>query len=240
MPAPDPEAPPAPILALRDVTRTFEEAGRSRTVLAGASTVVRRGEIAVLLGRSGSGKSTLLHLIAGIDRPTSGDVLLEGISVPNLSERERTLLRRRRIGFVFQFFNLIPTLTVEENLRLPLELAGKTTASDFDRARDLLAEVGLGDRAGAYPDRLSGGEQQRIAVARALVHEPAVVLADEPTGNLDLETGLQVLALLDRLTRRAGKTLIMVTHSQEVIGLADRRFELHEGRLVERGTAEAA
>ncbi len=232
--------PPHPVLELRDVTRTFEEGGTSRSVLDGANATVNRGEIAVLIGRSGSGKSTLLHLIAGIDRPTAGDVLLEGISVPKLSEYERTLLRRRRIGFVFQFFNLIPTLTVEENLRLPLELAGQTKPADLERARALLDEVGLSDRAGTFPDRLSGGEQQRVAVARALVHDPAVVLADEPTGNLDLETGLKVLALLDRLTRRAGKTLIMVTHSREVIGLADRLFRLEEGRLVERSAAEVA
>ncbi len=232
--------PPHPVLELRDVTRTFEEGGTSRSVLDRANATVNRGEIAVLIGRSGSGKSTLLHLIAGIDRPTAGDVLLEGISVPRLSERERTLLRRRRIGFVFQFFNLIPTLTVLENLRLPLELAGQTTPADLERARALLDEVGLSDRAGTFPDRLSGGEQQRVAVARALVHDPAVVLADEPTGNLDLETGLRVLELLDRLTRRAGKTLIMVTHSREVIGLADRLFRLEEGRLVERSPAEVA
>ncbi len=235
-----------PVLELRDVTRTFEEGGKSRSVLRGANATVNRGEIAVLIGRSGSGKSTLLHLIAGVDRPTAGDVLLEGISVPKLSEHERTLLRRRRIGFVFQFFNLIPTLSVEENLFLPLELAGQTSPADFDRARALLAEVGLADRGGAFPDRLSGGEQQRVAVARALVHDPAVVLADEPTGNLDLETGLQVLELLDRLTRRSGKTLIMVTHSREVIGLADRLFRLDEGRLLEstesteRGVAEGS
>lgn len=222
-----------PVLELRDVTRTFDEGGRSRSVLRGANAVVHRGEIAVLIGRSGSGKSTLLHLIAGIDRPTAGDVLLEGVSVPNLSENERTLLRRRRIGFVFQFFNLIPTLTVEENLRLPLELAGQTSPADLERARTLLAEVGLADRGGSFPDRLSGGEQQRVAVARALVHNPAIVLADEPTGNLDLETGLKVLELLDRLTRLSGKTLIMVTHGREVIGLADRLFRLDEGRLVE-------
>ncbi len=244
MSSPTSTLPQPPVLELRDVTRTFEEGGRSRSVLRGANATVNRGEIAVLIGRSGSGKSTLLHLVAGIDRPTAGDVLLEGVSVPNLSEHERTLLRRRRIGFVFQFFNLIPTLTVEENLRLPLELAGQTSPADFERARALLAEVGLGDRGGSFPDRLSGGEQQRVAVARALVHDPAVVLADEPTGNLDLETGLQVLELLDRLTRRAGKTLIMVTHSREVIGLADRLFQLDEGRLIEntqsggRGPAE--
>ncbi|HXU46330.1 MAG TPA: ABC transporter ATP-binding protein [Thermoanaerobaculia bacterium] len=228
-----------PVLELLDVTRTFTEGGRSRTVLRGANATVGRGEIAVLVGRSGSGKSTLLHLIAGIDPPTSGDVRVEGVSIPALSERERTLLRRRRIGFVFQFFNLIPTLTVLENVLLPLELLGRTAPGDVAAARDLLAEVGLADRADEFPDRLAGGEQQRVAVARALVHDPALVLADEPTGNLDLETGLAVLDLLDRLTRKAGKTLLMVTHSPEVVGRADRLFRLEEGRLVER-TAEGS
>ena len=225
---------PPPVLEILNVTRTFTEGGRSRTVLRGANASVGRGEIAVLVGRSGSGKSTLLHLIAGIDPPTSGDVLLEGVSIPALSERERTLLRRRRIGFVFQFFNLIPTLTVLENVLLPLELLGRTAPGDVAAARDLLAEVGLADRAAEFPDRLAGGEQQRVAVARALVHDPALVLADEPTGNLDLETGLAVLDLLERLTRKAGKSLVMVTHSPEVVGRADRLFRLEEGRLVER------
>jgi len=225
---------PPPVLEILNVTRTFTEGGRSRTVLRGANASVGRGEIAVLVGRSGSGKSTLLHLIAGIDPPTSGDVLLEGVSIPALSERERTLLRRRRIGFVFQFFNLIPTLTVLENVLLPLELLGRTAPGDLAAARDLLAEVGLADRAAEFPDRLAGGEQQRVAVARALVHDPALVLADEPTGNLDLETGLAVLDLLERLTRKAGKSLVMVTHSPEVVGRADRLFRLEEGRLVER------
>jgi putative ABC transport system ATP-binding protein len=151
-----------------------------------------------------------------------------------LSERERTLFRRDRIGFVFQFFNLIPTLTVEENLLLPLELKGKVSPEQRRAALALLDEVGLGDRRDTYPDRLSGGEQQRVAVARALAHDPLLVLADEPTGNLDLETGLQVLEILDRLTRQAGKTMVMVTHSPEVIGLADRVFRVEECRLVER------
>jgi len=222
-----------PLVEIRDLTKTYEEGGRQRTVLRQASAVIERGELAVLMGRSGSGKSTLLNLLSGIDLPDAGEVLIDGVALSQLAERERTLFRRDRIGFVFQFFNLIPTLTVEENLLLPLELKGRVSPEQRRAARDLLAEVGLADRAGTWPDRLSGGEQQRIAVARALAHDPLLVLADEPTGNLDLETGLQVLELLDRLTRQAGKTMVMVTHSPEVVGIADRVFRIADGCLVE-------
>src|SRR5688500_5515612 len=228
-----------PLVELRGLTRTFREGERERIVLRGADAVVRRGELAVLVGRSGSGKSTLLNLVAGIDLPTAGEVLVDGVALSRLSERDRTLFRRRHVGFVFQFYNLIPTLTVGENLLLPLELQGRATSERRRAALDLLAEVGLGDRAASFPDRLSGGEQQRVAVPRALAHDPTLVLADEPTGNLDLETGLAVLALLDRLTRRAGKTMLMVTHSPEVVGLADRVFRIEDGRLVERPAARA-
>lgn len=223
-----------PLIELRSLTKTYEEGGRQRMVLCDASAAIERGEFVVLVGRSGSGKSTLLNLLSGIDLPTSGEVVIDGVSISRLSERERTLFRRDRIGFVFQFFNLIPTLTVEENLLLPLELKGKVDPEQRRAALALLDEVGLGDRRDTYPDRLSGGEQQRVAVARALSHDPLLVLADEPTGNLDLETGLQVLEILDRLTRQAGKTMVMVTHSPEVIGLADRVFRVEECRLVER------
>ena len=222
-----------PLIELRNLSKAYEEGDRRRVVLREATVGIDRGELAVLVGRSGSGKSTLLNLISGIDLPDSGEIMIDGVLVSALSERERTLFRRDRIGFVFQFFNLIPTLTVEENLLLPLELKGRVSAAQRRAALDLLAEVGLADRAGSYPDRLSGGEQQRVAVARALAHDPLLVLADEPTGNLDLETGLQVLEILDRLTRQAGKTMVMVTHSQEVVGLADRVFRVDNGHLVE-------
>jgi len=224
------------LIEIRDLSRTYEEGGRERTVLRGANASLRRGEIAVLVGRSGTGKSTLLNLLSGIDPPSGGEVVIDGVSISRLSERERTLFRRDRIGFVFQFFNLIPTLTVEENLLLPLELKGRrgrVPPAARQAALDLLAEVGLADRRASFPDRLSGGEQQRVAVARALAHDPLLVLADEPTGNLDLETGLAVLGLLDRLTRRAGKTLVMATHSPEVVGLADRVFRIEDCRLIE-------
>lgn len=235
-----PHAPPAPsqgapyALELRDVHRDFREGRGARTVLSGVNLKLAAGELTVLLGRSGSGKSTLLNLASGIDLPDSGEVWVDGVEITTLSEGERTLFRRSHVGFVFQFFNLIPTLTVEENLLLPLELAGRRSAAEREAALGLLAEVGLEDRRASFPDRLSGGEQQRVAIARALAHDPTLVLADEPTGNLDLETGLEVLALLDRLTRKAGKTLFMVTHSREVVGVADRVLTLRDGRLLER------
>jgi putative ABC transport system ATP-binding protein len=225
----------SPLIELRNLSKAYEEGDRRRVVLREATVGIDRGELAVLIGRSGSGKSTLLNLISGIDLPDSGDIVIDGVMVSALSERERTLFRRDRIGFVFQFFNLIPTLTVEENLLLPLELKGRVSTAQRRTALDLLAEVGLADRSGSYPDRLSGGEQQRVAVARALAHDPLIVLADEPTGNLDLETGLQVLEILDRLSRQAGKTMVMVTHSPEVVGLADRVFRVDNGHLVETG-----
>jgi putative ABC transport system ATP-binding protein len=224
------------LIEIRDLSRAYEEGGRERVVLRGANATLLRGEIAVLVGKSGTGKSTLLNLLSGIDPPSGGEVVIDGVSISRLRERERTLFRRDRIGFVFQFFNLIPTLTVEENLLLPLELKGrrgKVLPEARRAALDLLAEVGLADRAASFPDRLSGGEQQRVAVARALAHDPLLVLADEPTGNLDLETGLAVLDLLDRLTRRAGKTLVMATHSPDVVGIADRVFRIEDCRLVE-------
>jgi putative ABC transport system ATP-binding protein len=220
------------LIRLAGLTKVYREGETERVVLRGVDAEIAAGELVVLLGRSGSGKSTLLHLIGGIELPTAGEVEVAGVSLGRVSERERTLFRRRHVGFVFQFFNLIPTLTVEENLRLPLELGGRRPAAARAAAQTLLEEVGLADRAGTFPERLSGGEQQRVAVARALVHDPQLVLADEPTGNLDLETGRQVLALLDRLTRRAGKTMVMVTHSPEVVGLADRLLRIQDGRLV--------
>lgn len=223
----------APLIRLHQVTKSFSEAGRERVVLRDVSAVFAAGEFVVLLGKSGSGKSTLLNLISAIDTPSSGEILIAGVPIHELSERERTLFRREHIGFVFQFYNLVPTLTVLENLLLPLELNNRTAKADRNHAIELLDQVGLGDRQRAYPDKLSGGEQQRIAVARALVHDPQLVLADEPTGNLDDDTGRHVLDLLDALTRKAGKNLVMVTHSRDVVGLADRVLSIREGQLVE-------
>jgi putative ABC transport system ATP-binding protein len=223
-----------PAVELRSLTKLYREGDSERAVLRDVNATLWLGEIVVLVGRSGSGKSTLLNLISGIDHPTSGAVLVNGTDLTALDERARTLFRRERIGFVFQFFNLVPLLTVEENLLLPLELVGRADAPGRARARGLLERVGLADRARAYPDRLSGGEQQRLAVARALVHDPALVLADEPTGNLDAETAKVVLELLDQLAREMGKTVVMATHSAEVVGTADRVFLVQHGQLAEQ------
>jgi putative ABC transport system ATP-binding protein len=216
---------------LDNVWKSFIEGDQPREVLKGCSAVFYQGEFTAILGKSGSGKSTLLNLISGIDQVDAGSISLNGINLTNLDENQRTLFRREHIGFVFQFFNLFPTLNVLENVTLPLELNGVRLQDAKIRAGGLLEQVGLGDRLGAFPDRLSGGEQQRVAIARALVHDPLLVLADEPTGNLDEETGGQVLQLLDRLTRQVGKNLIMVTHSQENAVFADRIFELQGGCL---------
>jgi len=223
----------APLVLLKGICKSFREGERERTVFRDASLAISPGEWVFLLGRSGTGKSTLLNLISGIDLPDSGEIIVDGKALNRLGERDRTLFRRNSIGFVFQFYNLIPTLTVEENVLLPLELTGPLTAALRDRAGELLEQVGLAERARSYPDRLSGGEQQRVAVARALVHRPKLVLADEPTGNLDAETGRQVLDLFQRLLRPSGATVIMVTHSQEVAQLADRLLTIRDGRLVE-------
>jgi putative ABC transport system ATP-binding protein len=219
---------------LESVTKRFGQGDRELTVLDGASLSVRTGELVVVLGRSGTGKSTLLDLVAGIELPDAGTVEVAGIPISGLSDTDRTRFRRERVGFVFQFFNLIPTLTVEENVLLPLELrGGRLRPEEARHARQMLEEVGLAGRCLDYPDRLSGGEQQRVAIARALAHRPELVLADEPTGNLDLETGRQVVDLLDRLTRQEGKTLLMATHSREVAAVADRIVTVREGAIEE-------
>jgi putative ABC transport system ATP-binding protein len=220
------------LVRLDGLSKTFEEGREVRLVLDRVSASFTRGEFVVLLGRSGSGKSTLLNLISGIETPSAGDVFIAGVPVTRLGERERTLFRRDHIGFVFQFFNLIPTLTVLENITLPQELAGNDLKQARAAAVSLLERVGLADRRDTFPDRLSGGEQQRVAIARALAHDPMLLLADEPTGNLDEETGDKVLTLLLELTRAAGKTLIMATHSPDVLPFADRVYEIHEGQLV--------
>jgi putative ABC transport system ATP-binding protein len=215
------------MILLEGVSKSYLETSARIPVLRNLTLSIDRGEIVILLGKSGSGKSTLLNILSGIDLPDTGAVTLDGTDITRLTETDRTLFRRRKIGFVFQSFNLIPTLTVRENLRLPLEL---TRADQIeDRIDTLLAGVGLAHRASAYPDNLSGGEQQRVAIARALIHTPDLILADEPTGNLDYDTGRRIVDLLDALVKQAGKTMIMVTHSREAIGLADRVFALKEG-----------
>ena len=221
-------------IRLQNLSKGFQEGRVNREVLNDASATINKGEFIAVLGRSGSGKSTLLNLISGIDQADHGSVYLDGQDLTALNDHERTIFRRHHIGFIFQFFNLIPTLTVLENVMLPLELNGTPPAEAEGRAKACISEVGLQGREATFPDRLSGGEQQRVAIARALVHEPALILADEPTGNLDEKTGRHVMQLLDRLTRQTGKNLILVTHSAEAASFADRIIFLRDGKLVEK------
>ena len=200
-----------------------------RRVLDRLDLSVEPGAFVALLGRSGSGKSTLLNVISGIDSPDSGRVLIDAHDLSGMDEQQRTRFRRHHLGFVFQFFNLIPTLSVRENLLLPLELVGR---ADNGQAEAWLGRLGLDGRGDDFPEQLSGGEQQRLAIARALIHDPALLLADEPTGNLDAATGAEVLALLARLSREAGKTLLVATHSHELADAADRVVSLQDGRLL--------
>ena len=222
------------LVELRDLSKSFPEGRGRRVVFEHVDLDLARGSCTVVLGRSGSGKSTLLNLISGIDLPDSGSLRVLGRELGALDEDARTRLRREHIGFVFQFFNLIPTLSVLENLLLPPELCGISARRARPRALELLERVGLAERAQAFPDRLSGGEQQRVALARALMAEPQLVLMDEPTGNLDEENAAAVLGLVEELLRPAGCTLVVVTHSREWLRLADRVLEVHGGKLAER------
>ncbi len=218
-------------ISLRGVSKSFTEGETRHVVLDGVDLDVAPGSFVTLLGRSGSGKSTLLNLISGIDAPDSGSVVVAGRPLHQVSEQERSLFRRRHIGFVFQFFNLLPTLTVAENVLLPMQLNGLPGGTAA--AAKLLDSVGLADRREAFPDRLSGGEQQRVAIARALAHDPEIVLADEPTGNLDIAIGRDILNLLLELARDRNKTLLVATHSHEVAGAADRVLRVHDHGLIQ-------
>ncbi len=219
-------------IRLQDLTKEYQQGGQVRGVLRGVNADFRLGEVAAIRGRSGSGKTTLLNLVAGLDTPTEGRIHIDGLEITGLTDRERTLFRRDNIGIIFQFFNLIPTLNVIENVLLPAELSGSITGPVEERAMKLLERVGLADRAGEFIDRLSGGEQQRVAIARSLVQDPRIVLADEPTGNLDEATGESVIELLNEVTRELGRTLILVTHSHAIASIADRVLSIHEGQLV--------
>ena len=223
-----------PFIQVRNLSRCFEQGARRQQVLNGASFTLQRGETVALLGRSGSGKSTLLNLLSGIDLPDSGEVEIDGVNVLAMSEQERTLFRRKHIGFIYQFFNLIPSLTVAENIALVLELNGTGTAAALARAEAVLSDIGMGDKAVQYPARLSGGEQQRVAILRALVHAPKLVLADEPTGNLDALTGKQMLQVLRERLQQADSTTLIVTHSLSVAQSADRILTMEDGLITER------
>ncbi|HEY2934807.1 MAG TPA: ABC transporter ATP-binding protein [Acidobacteriota bacterium] len=219
------------MIKIEKLTKTLFSGDKPVEILRGIDLHVKRGEAIVIVGPSGSGKSTLLGLIAGLDSPTSGTVLLDGRDITRLNEDELALLRARTLGFVFQSYNLIPTLTAEENVILPLELLGDTNSAQ-KRARGLLDEVGLGDRRQHYPVQLSGGEQQRVALARAFVARPPILLADEPTGNLDSVNGQMVLDLLLKLNRQEGSTLVVVTHDAVLIESVDRKIYMKDGLIV--------
>jgi putative ABC transport system ATP-binding protein len=212
-------------IEIKNINKSFSEGDTVHKVLDDVNLHLNEGELTILLGRSGSGKSTLLNLLSGIDIPDSGQIFLNSTEITLLKEPERTIFRRKNVGFIFQFFNLIPTLSVIENLHLALELTDNFTKEGKERAIFLLNEVGLYERRNSYPDVLSGGEQQRIAIARALVHNPGIILADEPTGNLDFKTADKVIEILDDLVKKSGKTMVMATHSRELTGLADRIIE---------------
>ena len=224
-------------LELQGLYKSYFDGSGDHHILKGADLNVEKGETVAILGSSGSGKSTLLNLIAGIDLPDQGEVRIDGKSLGQMSEKNRTLLRRRTMGFVFQSFNLIPTLNVYENLMLPLELNQISKNSGI--ISQMLEALGLKGREESHPDRLSGGEQQRVAIARALMHQPSLLLADEPTGNLDAETSQETLKLINHLVHRSRTTMIMATHSQEVIEWVDRVLGIEDGKLIELKTSEA-
>jgi putative ABC transport system ATP-binding protein len=219
------------MIELRGVSKTVESGGRPLTILHPLDVAIPSGRFLAVVGPSGSGKSTLLGLLAGLDAPSTGEILIDGIDITKLSEDALARLRGEKIGFVFQFFHLVPSLTAFENILVPMEIAGRRDA--MDRARLLLDEVGLSDRGHHYPSQLSGGEQQRVAIARALANDPSIVLADEPTGNLDSTTGRHIMDLLLAVRRSRSSTLVLVTHDVELASLADSRLTLRDGRSVE-------
>jgi len=219
-----------------DVRKTYRQGESEITALAGISLDISKGSFAVIMGPSGSGKSTLLHLIGGLDRPSGGDLLVDGRLIGQMADDQVTLFRRKTIGIVFQFFNLLPTLSATENVALPLVLDGQSKAEADHRAEILLAKIGLDKRRHHLPEELSGGELQRVAVARALAFNPPILLADEPTGNLDSKNGDAILALLKRINQEDGCTVVMVTHSQEAARYGDRTIFLRDGRVETAGS----
>jgi putative ABC transport system ATP-binding protein len=219
-----------PVVEASDITRRYGQGETAVDALRGVSLAVRRGELTGIMGPSGSGKSTLMHILAGLDRPTAGEVEIGGTPISKLGDTELTKLRRRHIGFVFQFFNLLPMLTAEENIVLPLELGG--TKPDKEWVDEIISKVGLSDRRKHRPSELSGGQQQRVAIARALISKPTVVFADEPTGNLDSTTSAEILELLQESVRDYGQTIVMVTHEARGCEIGDRTLFLADGCIV--------
>jgi putative ABC transport system ATP-binding protein len=219
------------MMELRDVTKVYQQGRRSVQAVRGVSLQIAAGELVAIMGPSGSGKSTLLHLLGALDTPTSGQALFDGRDLQTMSDRERSLLRRNRIGFVFQFFNLLPTLTASENVALPLLLAGQGRSRSRKTADQMLERVGLRDRADHFPEELSGGEMQRVAIARALVSDPEAVLCDEPTGNLDSASAKEILALLRSLPESGRRTVVMVTHDPAAAAYGDRVVHIRDGLI---------
>ena len=226
------------MIELRGVSKTVESGGHPLTILHPLDYVISSGQFVAIVGPSGSGKSTLLGLLAGLDAPSTGSILIDGVDITRLTEDGLAKLRGEKIGFVFQFFHLVPSLTAFENVLIPMEIARRRDATA--RAKQLLEEVGLTDRAHHYPSQLSGGEQQRIAIARALANDPAIVLADEPTGNLDSATGRNIMELLTNVHRTRQTTLVLVTHDAELAALADMRLVLRDGRPVNSAAVSEA
>jgi putative ABC transport system ATP-binding protein len=229
----------APVLEARQLAKTYEAGGTKVLGLRGVDISIERGEFVAIMGPSGCGKSTLLNLLAGLDRPTAGEVWLDGKRIDGSSETELARLRRRKVGFVFQFFNLVPTLSALENVELPLLLVGRPRSEARRSANELLSELGIAEKQGAAPVQLSGGEQQRVALARALANMPDVVLADEPTGNLDSAAAREVLGLF-RAARDRGQTLLLVTHDASVASAADRVITLRDGLIADETELVAA
>jgi putative ABC transport system ATP-binding protein len=221
------------ILEAHDLVKRYPLRAGSTDVLRGVSLSVEQGEFVAIMGASGSGKSTMLHLLGGLDRPTSGEVVIDGVNISRLDDEKATLTRRAKTGFVFQFFNLIPLLNVAENVALPFLIAGETLGDRRERVDELLELVGLADKAAQRPDQLSAGEQQRVALARALAPSPAILLADEPTGNLDFTTGTEILDLLWDSCDRLGQTIVLVTHDARAAAYADRVFVVRDGEILE-------
>ena len=223
---------PASILAARNLTKSLESGSHRVDILRGIDLEIPAGQFVAIMGASGSGKSTLLGLLAGLDTATSGTVVIDGVDITGLSEDKLALVRGRKIGFVFQSYQLLPTLTAEENVLLPHELSGGEVRAGVERARSLLDSVGLSDRLDHYPVQLSGGEQQRVALARAFMVKPPILMADEPTGNLDSVNGAHVLDLLISLNQREGTTMVLVTHDSALAGRADRIVTMRDGLIV--------
>lgn len=222
------------MLEAKNLTKEFDSGGRPLLALRDVTFTISQGDFVAIVGPSGSGKTTLLGLLAGLDTPTRGDVILDGVELSRLSEDERAKLRGQKVGFMFQNFQLIPSLTALENVQVPLELAPRNGRSAAEpRARDVLTRVGLGDRAHHFPTQLSGGEQQRVALARAFVNEPRILFADEPTGNLDGRTGERIIELIESLNREAGVTIVLVTHEARVANRAGRMIRLEDGAVIE-------